>query len=160
MKKITVALFVSLLSGCASQNLPNSITPTFNTPSDDASIKLAEAAHAVSQSLNELKELEKASSPPITKPLPYPSASGLVKTIASVDWSGPIEPLLQRIAKLAHFHLEIIGQRPAVPVLVTISSQNTPLNYIIRNANLQAGQNANIDVYPGIKTIELRYAKN
>ena len=159
MKKITVALFVSLLSGCASQTLPNSITPTINTGSDDASIKLAEAARSVSQSLNELKALEKASSPPITKPLPYPSSSGLEKTIASVDWSGPIEPLLQRIAKLAHFHLEVIGKCPAVPVLVTISSQNTPLSYIIRNANLQAGEKANIIVYPGIKTIELRYAK-
>lgn len=140
MKKITVALFVSLLSGCASQTLPNSITPTINTGSDDASIKLAEAARSVSQSLNELKALEKASSPPITKPLPYPSSSGLEKTIASVDWSGPIEPLLQRIAKLAHFHLEVIGKCPAVPVLVTISSQNTPLSYIIRNANLQIGR--------------------
>lgn len=158
MKKITVALFVSLLSGCASQNLPNSISPSIHTSSDDASIKLAEAARSVSQSLNELKELEKASNPPITKPLPYPSASGLEKTIASVDWSGPIEPLLQRIAKLVQFHLEIIGKHPAVPVLVTISSQNTPLSYIIRNANLQAGRKANIVVYPGIKTIELRYA--
>lgn len=158
MKKITVALFVSLLSGCASQ-LPNSITPSFDSNSDDASVKLAEAASSVSQSLNELKELEKASSPPITKPLPYPSASGLEKTIASVDWSGPIEPLLQRVAKLVHFHLEIIGKHPAVPVLVTISSQNTPLSYILRDADLQAGQKANIVVYPGIKTIELRYAK-
>jgi defect in organelle trafficking protein DotD len=159
MKKITAALFVSLLSGCASQNLPNSTSPAINAHSDDASIKLAEAARSVSQSLNELKELEKASSPPLSKPLPYPSSSGLEKTIASVDWSGPIEPLLQRIAKLAHFRLQIIGKHPAIPVLVTISSENTPLNYIIRNANLQAGEKANIIVYPGIKTIELRYAK-
>lgn len=159
MKKITVVLFVGLLTGCASQNLPNSVTPSIHTGSDDASIKLAEAARSVSQSLNELKELEKASSPPVIKPLAYPSASGLEKTVASVDWSGPIEPLLQRIAKLVQFHLEIIGKHPSVPVLVTISSQNTPISYIIRNANLQAGKKANIVVYPGIKTIELRYAK-
>lgn len=159
MKKITVALFVGLLSGCASQSLPNSLAPALHAGSDDASVKLAEAASSVSQSLNELKALEKASCPPITKSLPYPSASGLEKTVASVDWSGPIEPLLHRIAKLVQFHLEIIGKHPAVPVLVTISSQNTPLSYILRDANLQAGQKANIVVYPGIKTIELRYAK-
>jgi defect-in-organelle-trafficking protein DotD len=159
MKKITAALFVSLLSGCASQNLPNSITPSIHAGSDDASTKLAEAASSVSQSLNELKELEKASSSPISKPLPYPSASGLEKTIVSVDWSGPIEPLLRRVAKLIQFHLEIIGKHPAVPVLVTISSQNTSLSYILRDANLQSGKKANILVYPGIKIIELRYAK-
>jgi defect-in-organelle-trafficking protein DotD len=160
MKKITVALLVSLLSGCSTQNLPNSVAPAIHTRSDDASVKLAEAARSVSQSLNELKALEKASSPPISKPLPYPSSSGLEKIIASVDWSGPIEPLLKRIAKLAHYRLELIGYHPAIPILVTVSSQNTPLGYIIRDINLQAGEKANILVYPGIKTIELRYAKN
>lgn len=160
MKKITVALFiVGLLTGCTTENLPNSITPDLNRSTDDASIKLAEAARSVSQSLNELKEIEKASNPPI-KALPYPTASGLENIIASVDWSGPIEPLLQRIAKLTQYQLEIIGKQPAVPILVTISSQNTPLGYIIRDANFQAGIKANIVVYPGIKTIELRYAKS
>jgi defect in organelle trafficking protein DotD len=160
MKKITAVLLVSLLTGCSTtQNLPSSITPSFNPKSDDAAVKLAEAASSVSQSLNELKTIEKASSPPI-KPLPYPSASGLEKIIASVDWSGPIEPLLERIAKLANYRFEVIGHRPAIPVLVTISSQNTPLSYIVRNADLQAGIKANIAVYPGIHTIELRYAKN
>lgn len=160
MKKITVVLFVGLLSGCATQNLPDSVTPTLHTRSDDASVKLAEAASSVSHSLNELKALEKASSPPISKPLSYPGSSGLEKIVASVDWSGPIEPLLKRIVKLAHYRLERIGHHPAIPILVTISSQNTSLGYIIRDINLQAGEKANILVYPGIKTIELRYARN
>ncbi len=159
MKKITAVLLVSFLTGCSTQNLPSSITPSFNPKSDDAAIKLAEAARSVSQSLNELKTIEKASNPPV-KPLPYPSASGLEKIVASVDWSGPIEPLLERIAKLANYRFEIIGRRPAIPVLVTISAQTTPLSYIVRNADLQAGIKADIAVYPGIHTIELRYAKN
>lgn len=152
---------MGLLAGCSTtQNLSSSITPsTINPQSDDAAIQLAEAARSVSQSLNELKTIEKASSPPI-KSLPYPTSSGLEKIIASVDWSGPIEPLLKRIARLANYKLEVIGHHPAIPILVTISSQNTPLSYIVRNADLQAGVKANIAVYPGIQTIELRYAKN
>jgi defect-in-organelle-trafficking protein DotD len=160
MKKTTAALLVSLLTGCSTtQNLPNSITPAMNPKSDDAGVTLAQAARSVSQSLNELKSLEKASNPPL-KPLPYPTASGLENISASVDWSGPIEPLLKRIAKLANYRLEVIGRRPAIPVLVTISAQTTPLSYILRNADLQAGLKATIAVYPGIHTIELRYAKN
>lgn len=163
MKKITVLFLITLLLGCSgTRNLSSSITPSSlnGEYNDTAAVQLAEAARSVSSSLNELKSLEKASSPPI-KPLPYPTSSGgLDKIIASVDWSGPIEPLLQRIAKLAHYKLEIIGRKPAVPILVTISSQNTPLTYIVRNADLQAGVKANIAVYPGIETIELRYAKN
>lgn len=151
---------VSLLAGCSTtHNLSSSLTPSINSPSDDASIQLAEAARSVSLSLNELKSIEKASNPPL-KPLPYPTASGLEKTITSVDWSGPIEPLLERIAKLVNYKLEVIGHRPAIPVLVTISSKDTPLAYIVRNADLQAGIKANIAVYPGIQTIELRYVKN
>jgi len=161
MKKIAVVIFLGLLSACSTtkQNTPHSITPTINSTSDDAGIKLSEAARSVSQSLNELKTLEKTASPP-GKPLPYPTASGLEKIIASVDWSGPIEPLLDRIAKLAHYRLEVVGHPPAIPVLVTITTQNTPLSYVIRNADVQAGNKANIAVYPGIHTIELRYAKN
>ena len=160
MKKITIALFVSLLSGCATQNFPDSVTPAINARSDDASVQLAEAARSVSLSLNELKALEKASSPPISKRLPYPGSSGLDNVVASVGWSGPVEPLLKRIAQLAHYRLERIGHHPAIPILVTVSSQNTSLGYILRDINLQAGKKANILVYPGIKTIELRYAKN
>ena len=161
MKKIISAFILSLLASCAttSQNFPNSITPNINPKSDDAAIQLAEAARSVSQSLNELKTIEKASAPSI-KPLPYPTSSGLGKIIASVDWSGPIEPLLERIAKLANYRLCILGRHPAIPILVTITSQNTPLADIVRNADLQAGIKANIAVYPGIHTIELRYAKN
>lgn len=153
---------MGLLVGCSTtQNLSSSITPSSIDPqsNDTAAIQLAEAARSVSQSLNELKTIEKASNPPV-KPLPYPTSSGLEKITASVDWSGPIEPLLKRIAKLANYKLEVIGHHPAIPVLVTISSQNTPLSYIVRNADLQAGVKANIAVYPGIQTIELRYAKN
>jgi defect in organelle trafficking protein DotD len=158
MKKIIAVLIVSFLNGCSSQ-LPSSITPGINAKSDDAAIRLAEAAHSVSQSLNELKTLEKASAPAV-KPLPYPTASGLEKIIVSVDWSGPIEPLLKHIAKLANYEFEVIGRRPAIPILINILSQNTPLSYIIRDIDLQAGTKANVAVYPGIHTLELRYAKN
>lgn len=154
---------MSLLVGCSTtQNLSSSITPSSiidPQSNDTAAIQLAEAARSVSQSLNELKAIEKASNPP-AKPLPYPTSSGLEKITASVDWSGPIKPLLERIAKLAHYKLEVIGHNSGMPVLVTIDSQNTPLSYIVRNADLQAGIKANIAVYPGIQTIELRYAKN
>lgn len=162
MKKTILVLVLGSLAGCAttSGSLPSSETPRINAPSDDASVSLAEAARSVSQSLNELKAIEKASNPP-PKALPYPTAAGLLdKIVASVDWSGPIEPLLKRIAKLAGYRLVIMGHTPSIPVLVTISAQNTPLSDIVRNIDLQSGQRANIAVYPGVRTLELRYAKN
>lgn len=162
MKKTILVLVLGSLTGCAttSGHFPSSETPTINAPSDDAGVSLAEAARSVSQSLNELKALEKASNPP-TKALPYPTASShLDKIVASVDWSGPVEPLLKRIAKLAGYRFVVIGRTPTIPILVTISAQNTPLSDIVRNIDLQSGQRASIAIYPGVRTLELRYAKN
>lgn len=151
-KIISLALGI-LLAGCAS-------THTQTSPADDdATVKLAEAASSISQSLSDLKGMEKATMPPINnKNLPYPTSYDMGQPI-SVDWSGPIEPLLQRIAWMNNYHLRVIGSRPAIPVLVTISAKNTPLGYVIRDANFQAGTKASVNVYPGIQVIELRYGK-
>ena len=145
-----------LVVGC---NTTKSSQIATNSGPDEASIKLAEAATSISQSLTDLKAIEKASTPPINnKRLPYPTSYDMGQ-LASVNWSGPIEPLLQRIATLTDFQLRVIGRRPATPVLVTIDARNTPVGYIVRDANFQAGTKASINVYPGIHIIELRYGK-
>lgn len=131
--------------------------PATTTQSDPATVKLAEAATAISQSLTELKGMEKATLPPVNKKyLAYPTSSDMMNPV-SIDWSGPIAPLLQRVAWMCGYKLRVIGSRPAIPVLVTISAKNTPVGYIIRDANFQAGTRASVQVYPGIRVIELRY---
>ena len=146
-----------LLVGCSTTTSTNG-NNTSTTP-DDAAIKLTEAATSISQSLTDLKAIEKASIPPVNnKQLPYPTSYDMSQ-IASVDWSGPIEPLLQRIASVSGYKLRTIGRRPAIPVLVSIDARNTPISYIIRDANFQAGTKATVNVYPAIKIIELRYGR-
>jgi len=141
--------------GCNTTRLP---FPKPTHLSEDASVRLVETATAVSQSLNDLKAIEKASHPPLNgKFLSYPTSYAMTELV-SVDWSGPIQPLLQRIARMSRHKLRIIGQSPASPVLVTVMARNTPLGYILRNADWQAGTKANVFVYPAIRTIELRYA--
>jgi len=156
---VSIALF---LTGCGAAipqptvPYPSSLTP----PADDASVELAETANSISQSLTDLNAMEKAVSPPINgKCLPYPTSSDLYQT-ASIDWSGPIEPLLRRIAcMMPGYRLRIIGTRPAIPVLVTISAKNTPVGYILRDANFQAACKATVVTYPAIRVIELRYGR-
>lgn len=119
--------------------------------------RVAQAATAVSQSLHDLKAIEKMVNLPLNnKFLPYPTSYSLTKLV-SIDWSGPIQPLLERIANMAHYKLRVIGRTPALPVLVTLTARNMPLGYIIRDADWQAGTKAGVFVYPAIKTIELRY---
>lgn len=126
---------------------------------EDTNARLVEAATAISQSLNELKAIEKVSSPPLNRKfLPYPTGYAM-RELVSVDWSGPIQPLLQRIANRSGYQLRVIGRLPASPVLVSLTAQNTPLGYILRDADWQAGSQASVFVYPAIRVIELRYAK-
>jgi len=155
-------VFVLLITGCATTPSPSTsptISSSSNESSDEAAVQLSEAAASISQSLTDLKAIAKASAPPVNnKRLPYPTSSDMMDT-ASVDWSGPIEPLLQRIARMSDYKLRVIGARPAIPVLVTITAKNTPVGYIVRDANFQAGTRASVFAYPGIKVIELRYGR-
>jgi defect-in-organelle-trafficking protein DotD len=131
-----------------------------NDPSDDATIKLAEAANSINDQMVEMAKIEKALTPPNRdNTLTIPNASGLQRKV-TVDWSGPIEELTHKIARASRYRLRILGQEPAIPILVTVSSRDNPqsLADILRNIDYQAGNKASIHVYPNQKIIELRYA--
>lgn len=144
-----------LLTGCANTYKK----PPVNSPSDDASIKLAEAAVSVSDSMLEMAKVEKViKHRKKDNLLTIPNAYNL-QARASVDWSGPIEELTARIAKAAHFRFRVLGTPSAIPVLISITIKDQSLAEILRNIDYQAGKRAQIYVYPNSQVIELRYAK-
>lgn len=150
---LAVCLFIT---GCSTITFKK---PPINDPSDDASIKLAEAASSISDSMLEVKKIEKVLSPPkIDNTLTIPNAYNL-QVRASVDWSGPIEELTARIAKAANFRMRVLGKDPAIPVLISITVKDESLGEILRDIDYQAGQKASIHVYPTSQVVELRYAK-
>lgn len=133
--------------------------PPVNSPSDDASIRLAEAAVSISNSMQEMARVEKVMTPPRrNNHLAIPSTYNL-QTRASVDWSGPIQELTERIAKAAHYRLHVFGKEPAIPVLISLNTKDESLVEILRDIDYQAGNKATIHVYPKQQVIELRYAK-
>lgn len=133
--------------------------PPINDPSDDANIKLAEAASSISDSMLQMAKVQKVITPPRKdNTLTIPNSSSL-QTRASVDWAGPIEELSARIAKAAHYRLRILGKEPPVPVLISLNIQDESLAEILRDIDYQAGTRAELHVYPNSQVIELRYAK-
>ena len=107
----------------------------------------------------QMARVEKVIKPPTKdNALTIPSAYNL-QARASVDWSGPVEELTQRIAKTAHYRFRVLGKEPSVPVLVSLTVEDVSLAEILRDIDYQAGKKASIHVYPNSQVVELRYAK-
>ena len=154
---ITHGLLVSsvFLASCASNHASNT-----RPSADPSNVTLAEAATSVSNSLENLAATEQAAFHPIAnQSMPDPSTYGMGGR-ASIDWSGPIEPLIQQIAQTAYYRVKIVGREPAVPILVTINSKNEMLGDILSNVAFQCGKRADVILYPETQVIELRYAEN
>ena len=162
---IALTLSCAYLAGCVQPPRPT-IAPQpepFNnsphTPVDSTQVQLAEAAATVSQSLISLAQIQQAATP-AKRPLapPIPSSYGMGEKV-SINWYGPVGPLVAKISELTHYNLRVLGTPPAIPIVVTISEKDIPIGTILQNAGYQSGKRADIIVYPSTKVIELRYAK-
>lgn len=147
-----------LVTGCR-HTTPLFMKPPINNPSDDATIKLAQAASSVSDTMLEMQRIEKVIIPQNKdNTLTIPNAYNL-QARASIDWSGPIEEVTLRVARAAHYRLRVLGKEPAIPVLVSLNDKDMSLAEILRDIDYQAGKKANLYVYPNSKVVELRYVK-
>jgi len=119
---------------------------------------LSQAATSVSQSLTQLGETEQAAYPPVSVSQPPNPASYGMAMKASIDWDGPIQPLVQKLANIANYKLRVLGNPPAIPVIVSVSTKNESVGNIVRDVGYQAGKRASVIVFPSTQIIELRYA--
>lgn len=157
LKLLLLLVFSAFISAC--YTTPTYKKPPFNAPADDATIKLAEAAEAISDSMIEMAKVEKIILPKnASNILTIPNAYNL-QAKASVDWSGPIGELTARIANAAHYKVRVLGREPAIPILISLSVKDESLAAILRNIDYQAGNKAAIHVYPNSQIVELRYEK-
>lgn len=149
-----VIILSFLLSACTAPKPPRG----YDISTSQAS--LAEASFAVSRSMVDLAETAQAAHPlPTLAPPASPATYGMAG-LTTVDWSGPIEPLLKQIARAANYRFRSLGTAPAIPVIVTLYEKNAMLGDVLRDAGYQCGRRAAVVVYPDSRVIELRYAKN
>jgi defect in organelle trafficking protein DotD len=139
------------------ENLLQSIGEADMIASVNVESRLVESADSVRNSLNQLAQVEIAAQPKSKFELSKNQYQIKADKKASVDWSGPAEPILQKIAASANYKLRVIGKKPPIPVLVTIKVKNTYISDIIRDISYQADNKAKIAVYNKTRIIELRY---
>ncbi len=151
--RVSIAiLFTLLITGCA--------TPPPHKTYDGASASLAEASYSVSRSLVNLSEIAQAGHPvPDLSSSSSPPIYGMT-ALTSIDWSGPVEPLVRQIARASNYRVRVLGRPPAIPVLVSIYDKNRMISDVLRDVGFQCGRRATLVVYPDERVIELRYAQN
>jgi defect-in-organelle-trafficking protein DotD len=157
---ISVIFTTILVIGCSSKQPSTNIFYPVVSGSENAQTKLAEAAVSSSDSLIKLAAIEKATHPnaKLSSPLSIDKMNEIgLGALTSIDWTGPIEPVVKELAIFSDYTYRVIGKRPAIPVLVAIYAINMPVADILRDINYQAGSKADIVVYPSRKIIELRY---
>ncbi len=128
-----------------------------NAADINAQAQVAEAATAVGHSLEEMSAIDLSTHPKANIGPIYNAAQIGMAQMTSVDWYGPVEPLVQKIAASSHYKVRILGIRPAIPVIVSMTEHNVPLATILRNTAYQIEKKASIAIYPSTKVIELQY---
>ena len=119
--------------------------------------QLVLSAKSIEKSLITLAAAEVAESPPILNTAPLVTPEGGMGGLVDIDWTGPVAPLVNKIACLTNYRVKILGNEPAIPIIVTITSKREVVANVLQNASLQAGKRAHILVFPCSRTIEVRY---
>ena len=124
----------------------------------DIGSQLVASARSIEKSLATLAAAQEINNIPVLNTAPLLTPEGGMGGTADIDWTGPLEPLLEKIASMADYNLKIMGSPPPLPIIVSITQTKAIIADILKNASLQAGKKANILVFPSNKIIELRYA--
>jgi defect in organelle trafficking protein DotD len=131
-----------------------------NTKTDiNAQAAIAQTANTSVSSLSQLSAIQSANNPQVKLNQPLDAEAVGMAQQASLDWDGPVEQVLQKIAKGTRYKLKVLGVKPSTPVLVTIHAKRETVAQILRDVSYQTldAQRGTIKVYPAQRVIELRY---
>lgn len=166
---LTITALTLALSGCGptstvpqgddsyGDDLLSSVDLDEMRSSIDVQSLMTESADSVSRSLTKLAKIEQATHPNAKLPPAPDPVSVHLAEMASVDWNGPIEPLVKKIAGASGYKVRILGNAPTIPILISVNAKNTPLADILRDITYQAQHHATVVLYAKQRVIELRY---
>jgi defect-in-organelle-trafficking protein DotD len=149
IKRLLTTLLIVLVAGCSSK-------PTYEV--SDIDYQLAKAALSVEDAMRTLAATQEVYAKNAINTDILITPQGGMGALTRLDWSGPIEPLLERIGEMTQYRVKVLGPIPTIPVIITISSRERTIADILKDAGLQAGKRANLVVYPTSRIIELRYS--
>lgn len=159
-KTITCIVLGGSLLGCSSALKTNTYTNASKVPYNSVvEQELVTAAKKIETSLSLLASAQEDNNVPLLNTAPLITPEGGMSGTADIDWTGPIEPLVRKLADMTDYKVKVLGNSPSIPIVVSISQEAAVIADILKNAGMQAGRRANLVVFPANRVIEIRYAK-
>lgn len=152
-KTLFLSAAALLLSACTQYKVDQQLV----AEPDPVALRLATAADRASTALQTLASIEQARNPGVSVQS-APDAPQELRRTVSVDWAGPIEPVLLSLGDRAGYQIQINGDKPPVPIVVSVQAREKSVVEVLRDLGLQAGRRANIVVDPQRRIVELNYA--
>ncbi|MCB9963422.1 MAG: DotD/TraH family lipoprotein [Rhodospirillales bacterium] len=154
---LALGLVLPLIAGCSTSGSKYMIgNPQIVAEPDKISAMLADAADRASTSLEELAAIEaqkrKVAASPNLDDAPVELMRGI-----TVNWIGPVEPLLKKLSDHASYNFKVYGSGPAVPLVVSVDAENQPIVEVLRGVGTQLGSEAAVHVDAQDRSVELRY---
>lgn len=126
---------------------------------DSVSAMLADAADRASNALETLAAVEQSRTPDIDVSAVNGAPAELRRAI-TMNWVGPVEPVVKALADRASYNFATIGPKPPSAVVVRVDVQNMPVVEVLRDIGLQLGTRANIRIDGPRKVVEVNYIPN
>lgn len=123
---------------------------------DKVSLMLADAADRSSTALQTLASIEQHRTPHVAM-APIENAPPALMRAMTLNWTGPVEPVLKTLADRAGYGFQVLGSAPPVPVVVAVNAENKPVVEIMRSIGLQLGARANVRVDGATQMVEIHY---
>lgn len=143
-----------MLGACAKPD--NYKNPQVVADPDKVSVMLAQAADRASTALETLAAVEQTRTPAAVEQ-PISNLPPELKRGVTVNWTGPVENILQSISDRATYKLSVLGDAPANDLVVTLDVENRTIFDVLRNIGLQLGTRADVRIDAQSKVVELKY---
>lgn len=163
-RQIICVGIAALLAGCTledeyamdTESKQILLVPDVSDDITDTEGTIAESARAATASLQRLAQLQFAQQPKTDDRFRQEFSIEL-SGLASVEYTGPFEPLIDQIARSANVKVSKIGNPTATSIIVSISAESAQLSEIMQNIAYQVQSHARISFNSNQKTIEIIY---
>lgn len=146
---------VTLLSACAYQ--PGFARPQVVAEPNSVDVMIADAADRATRALETLADIENTRTP-VKSIATVPNAPRELQRAVTFEWTGPVEPLVQELARKAGYNYNTVGNQPPLPLIVNVKSTNKPLIEVLRDIGMQMGARADLKIDGELRVMEIHYA--